>query len=147
VTDLAAARANAVRRLRRRGLTLEQAEDAVQHALLQFVQKKAYQDRGRLEAWLVRVALNHHFDEHRSAAAFKRRLARLYDPGRDDLEDVDYRLDADRLLEPLLPRQRALLRLVASGVRPVDLARAENLPEQTVKSRIHRARETIRRAA
>lgn len=132
--------------LRRR----EDAEDVAQEALVRAHRRLAsLRDRERLRAWLVRIAWRLALDHRRAGQRRERREQRACDPVPE--RDVEALAVASQLRERLFAAIDALpekLRLVVvlAGVQGHDtreVAALLELPEGTVKSRLHVARRRL----
>ena len=143
-------------RLRRyaRALTgdADRADDLVQDCLTRGLSRLRLWRRGSdLRAWLFTIMHNLYANE-------QRRLRRtptivpiteaVEPPGKDmPLDDSLQLVELQAALGRLPPEQREVLLLVAlEGMRYEDVARILRIPAGTVMSRLHRARERLRRA-
>lgn len=109
---------------------------------------------GHPRAWLYGIASNlmrgHWRTEQRRLRAMERDALRDVTPG-DPLLDVDRRLDASTTLASVLalvadlpPEDRDLLTLFAwEGCSYAEIGEALGIPVGTVRSRLHRIRQTI----
>jgi RNA polymerase sigma-70 factor (ECF subfamily) len=134
--------------LRRR----EDAEDVAQEAFLRAHRGFAsLRDRDRFRAWLVRTAFRLALDRLRSQKRRRRRedeAAGGADPSVESLEETTARAELRaRVGEAVdaLPEKLRIVTVLAAiqehGVR--DVARLLELPEGTVKSRLHLARKAL----
>jgi RNA polymerase sigma-70 factor, ECF subfamily len=133
--------------LRRR----EDAEDVAQEAFLRAHRAFAsLRDRDRFRAWLVRTAFRLALDHQRDRARRQRReLVVAFDTEapRSVEEDVARREVADtvaRAVEALPTKLRMAIVLAAiQGHDVAEVARLLEIPEGTVKSRLHLARKAL----
>jgi RNA polymerase sigma-70 factor (ECF subfamily) len=134
----------------------DRAEEIAQDAFVRlFEQSDRYQERGQFAPYLYRIASNLLRTEDRK----RRRRALLlkvfssnghHDPAPSPQtvclrEELSYRLSQAIATIPLRYRSPLVLRDV-EGWSYTDIARAMSCGEGTVKSRIHRGRERLRRA-
>jgi RNA polymerase sigma-70 factor (ECF subfamily) len=137
----------------RYGTTRQEIEDVVSEVFL-----RAYRNLGRyrpehpFSTWLWRLAANHVIDRGRRArrgGVAVELTAQLADHRAGPLEDADAGERAamlHRALRALEPRYREVVFLVhLEGLRVDETARLLGLPEGTVKSRLSRGREALRR--
>ena len=123
------------------------AEDATQEVFLRAFDKiDSFEERSRFSTWLYRLTVRHCLNRARSAW---RRRARALDEepatpaSSTTLDDVD---EVDRLLSGLAPEARAILALrEIEGLDYREIAGVLDVPIGTVMSRLHRARESLRR--
>jgi RNA polymerase sigma-70 factor (ECF subfamily) len=123
-------------------IALDSGSDAVQEALiLIFRNLGSLRDPQALHGWARAIAV-------REAVRIARRrqhaveLAEL--PSRQDVENA---VDIRDVLERLSPEHRAVLVLRdLEGLPEEEAARLLHVPEGTVKSRLHRARRSFRKA-
>jgi len=131
----------------RRGAEFAAAEDAVQEALLEAVQRWDDDPPRDQQGWLTTVAWRKYLDEYRSADARRHReerLARQPVPGPTEQGD-DTLLLLSHCCHPALTPGSAIaltLRAVA-GLGTGQIARAFLVPEATMAQRISRAKRTI----
>ncbi len=133
--------------LRRR----EDAEDVAQEAFLRAHRSFAsLRDRDRFRAWLVRTAFRLALDHQRSRARRLQRdeaVALQLLPARSVEEDVARREIAEQVARAVdaLPEKLRVVTVLAA-IQEQDLAsvaRLLELPEGTVKSRLHTARRAL----
>jgi RNA polymerase sigma-70 factor (ECF subfamily) len=129
----------------------ELSRDVVQEALLRAWRNPKVLDQGAAaaRAWLYTVARNVVIDERRSARArWEIGSERLPERARADHSDsaLDAWLVAD-VLTQLTPEHRAVIvRAYYMGQSVAELAVALDLPEGTVKSRLHYGLRALRMA-
>jgi len=128
----------------------EDAEDVAQEALVRAHQRLgSLRERGRLRAWLVRIAWRLALDHRRALQRRERREQRAFDsvPARDAEELAAASQLRERLFAAIdaLPEKLRLV-VVLAGIRGHDtreVAALLGLPEGTVKSRLHVARRRL----
>jgi RNA polymerase sigma-70 factor (ECF subfamily) len=124
----------------------DDAEDIAQEALIRaWTHRDSLRDRDRLAGWLARIVRN----EAARDASRRRPEPTLADPhaAADDegISAVAGRADLGRCLRRLEADERLLLHLrYAQDLTQATIARSLNLPEGTVKVRLHRARGKLR---
>jgi RNA polymerase sigma factor (sigma-70 family) len=133
------------------------ADDLVAETfLVAWQQRQRYQPaRGSARAWLYGIATNLFRRHARGELRAQRAMARS--GGRADFADeldvvaasrADASVQARRLagaLADLREEERDVLLLVAlAGFKPVEVAQALDVPVATVRTRLHRARATLR---
>ncbi|HEU4409894.1 MAG TPA: RNA polymerase sigma factor [Polyangiaceae bacterium] len=132
-----------VRRFARRVCRVEDADDAVQHALVQLATKLgAFREAARLTSWLFTIVKRECL----------RLLGRLRREGEGGLEpppsgatDAELRLSLLRALAGLDDAHRDVLLLRDVEQRPgPEVAEALGISVEAMKSRLHRAREQVR---
>lgn len=123
------------------------AEDATQEAYLRAFQAWSKWKRDApAEAWLYRIALNVAFTRRRRERLHDirevlRRLGRPHPPDPTELEQTDLA----RELRKLPPKQAAAIVLRhLHGFTNRDIAKALNIPERTVASRLAMAKNRLR---
>lgn len=127
------------------------AEDVVQESLLRAWRHPDILEQGAsaAKAWLYAVARNFAIDERRSARArWEIEFARLPEPARADRTDriLDAWLIADALSQ-LKPEHRVVItRAYYCGETIAELAHALDVPQGTVKSRLHYGLRALRLA-
>ena len=129
----------------------ERAKDAVQEAFARaWRDLPALRDPDRFDAWLRRLLVNACTDEMRRAKhrTFEVELTDIHHPAVADSAIAVADRDAlERGFRRLDPEQRSLIVLYYYLDLPLpDIAAALRLPEGTVKSRLHRARSSMRAA-
>jgi RNA polymerase sigma-70 factor (ECF subfamily) len=136
--------------------TLEDAEDAVQETLWAAAKSiSRFRRASTITTWLFSIVRNHCFHLHRRGAARPERalaeemLATLLDdsPGAaDPARQARLRRVLARALARLDPWQReVIIARDVEGLTAPEAARAAGLGVQALKSRLHRAREELRR--
>jgi RNA polymerase sigma-70 factor (ECF subfamily) len=128
------------------------AEDIVQETLLRAWQHpEVTEDRGKSpRAWLFTVARNMIIDERRSARfrneSLNPQLERTYDrAGPDEVDPALDRLLLGAALAQLCPAHRAVIqRSYYQGWTTARIAADLDIPEGTVKSRLHYALRALR---
>ncbi|HEX4796640.1 MAG TPA: RNA polymerase sigma factor [Humisphaera sp.] len=136
--------------------TRADAEDLVQETYAgAFKSLARFDGRASVKTWLMRILMRRAADAWRSGRR-ARGTARLDDDGGDATEGgrsvgsstvaVDRRLDVASMLERLAPDHRQILMLrEMNGMSYAEIASALEIPQGTVESRLHRAREELRR--
>ncbi|MFF0816581.1 sigma-70 family RNA polymerase sigma factor [Rhodococcus sp. NPDC003318] len=128
-----------------------QAEDVVQETLIRAWQRPHILDQSERSsrAWLFTVARNLVVDEHRSAHA-KREFGTDRPPERPSPDDTDAALDSwlitDALAQLSADHRAVLLRAYYRGMSTRQIADDLDIPDGTVKSRLHYALRSLRLA-
>lgn len=123
----------------------EAGDDAAQETLIAVMRAlPGLRDPAALHGWVRRIAIR---EAVRVARRHDREVPTEDLPVKEEfLPDVDLAMDVDRTLAALSPGQRALLVLRdLEGVPETSLAAYLDVPQGTVKSRVHRARAAFRR--
>jgi RNA polymerase sigma-70 factor, ECF subfamily len=127
------------------------AQDVVQESLLRAWKRPAILEQGddASRAWLFTVARNLVIDDRRSAR-HRHEFSADQLPGAAQSDDTDAALDrwlvADAL-QSLSPEHRhAVISAYYLGQSAAEIARRENIPEGTVRSRVHYALRALRLA-
>src|SRR5262245_48911581 len=151
-TALARSRADRLFGIARRMLNdVGLAEDAVQQALvIAWRELPRLRDPDRFDAWLTRLLVHECFAESKRG----RRLAShvgLHDLDRsstvDDTQSILDRDQLERAFRRLPPDQRAILVLRHYlGLAPPEIAVTLQIPDGTVRSRMHYAHQALRAA-
>lgn len=136
---------------RRRSVSMEDAEDVVQEAMVRAAERTNV-DHDRLGAWLTSVTMRLCVDRfrqiNREANAHLRSV--LATPGKDTAEEVVCdRSEAEWLAarsSELPERQEQVLSLMAQGFDLTQIAHETGLSYQAVRSLLARARKTLRAA-
>lgn len=127
----------------------DDAEDIVQEVYLKA--RKAFhtlKDLNKCKSWLCSILYRHFIDERRKRRNFVD-LENVADPDANFYSEWPSRFtseDISKALEKLEPKQKTLL--VAhfmSGLKYQEIATAMNIPIGTVMSRIHRAKNSMRK--
>lgn len=123
------------------------AEDLAQEALLRaFRDLGQLREPGRFRAWLSRIAVNACRMHLRRQLARPVEIAGPCQPAPDGPETSDAPLGVDEALAHLdADARRLLLLFYGEGMSHQELADALALSSQAVKSRLHRAREKLRK--
>ncbi len=133
------------------------AEDVLQETLLgAFRRLAAFEGRSSVKTWLVRILLNHASKFRRSRKV--RKTAALPDEIGPDEGDaggvrnntpaaiVESRVDLDQMLQVLSPEHREVIVLRELQQMSYDeIAQVLKIPRGTVESRLHRARQEMKR--
>ena len=132
------------------------AEDVLQETLLgAFRRISAFEGRSSVKTWLIRILLNHASKFRRSRKL--RRVATLpeevgpgdYSPGlayASPATAVESRLDLNAMLSELSPEHRTMIVLRELDRMSYDqIAESLQIPRGTVESRLHRARQEMKR--
>lgn len=131
----------------RRGADFATAEDAVQEALIEAVERWPESMPSDPRAWLVTVAWRRYVDAHRSQTARRRReQAELDEPPPGPTEQADDTLQLLVLCchPSLSPSSAVALTLRAvGGLTTRQIAQAYLVPESTMAQRISRAKRTV----
>ncbi len=125
------------------------AEDVVQESLLRLWRKPELlaQRREGVRAWLFTVARNQVIDDRRSAR-YARELRTDIVPDRPTPDEIGPAFDkwilSDALLSLSPDHRAAVVRAYYLGQTVADIAAHEQIPEGTVKSRLHYALRSLR---
>lgn len=122
----------------------EEARDAVQDALVKYLEKRpALKDEDHERAWLLRVTVNGCKSRLRSPWRKRRvELCTVLETVSPDCGAHEELLE----LESLPPRDRAAIHLhYYEGYTTAEIAAMTGEAEGTVRSRLHRARQKLRR--
>jgi RNA polymerase sigma-70 factor (ECF subfamily) len=128
------------------------AEDIVQEALLRAWKKPAILEQGTeaARAWLFTVARNLVIDDRRSARHNHEFATDELPETPTHTDDTDAVLDkwllSDALLSLSIEHRTAVVSAYYLGHSTAEIARRENVPEGTVRSRMHYALRALRLA-
>lgn len=123
------------------------AQDAVQDAWLKVMRRLRDLDDPRVfRAWLFRATRWRVLDLLKRAERRTEPLDRLPPESPETVDSRDGAIDLARALDQLSPKVREQLHLFyVSGLTVAEIAVVQDLPPGTVKSRLHRAREQLKR--
>ena len=130
------------------------AEDLVQETLMGAVTSAGkFRGESSVRTWLVRILVNKVRMWRRSGEKHKGTTALDVSPagepasaGRSPGAAVDAKLDLTQMLAQLSPEHRQVIILrELQGMSYEEMARALDVPRGTVESRLHRAREELRK--
>ncbi|HEY2587636.1 MAG TPA: RNA polymerase sigma factor [Tepidisphaeraceae bacterium] len=132
------------------------AEDILQETLLgAFNRLSAFEGRSSVKTWLVRILLNHASKLRRSRRVRKAEsLPEQLGPASGDQKyasaspaaAVQSRVDVNEMLQSLSPEHREVIVLRELQQMSYDeIAEALRIPRGTVESRLHRARQELKR--
>ena len=126
----------------------EVAEDLTQECFLAYVRapERYAESRGTVKTYLFSIARNlalKHYRDHRAEMPLEAEDA----PGADPRRAIEVSSAVERAVAELPPlQQEALILFEYSGVTLEELAAIVGADVGTVKSRLHRARERLRRS-
>jgi len=133
------------------------AEDVLQEALLgAFRRMAAFEGRSSVKTWLVRILLNH-ASKFRRSRRIRRTASLPEEIGPDDGQAsgldtgspaaiVESRVDLDAMLSVLSPEHREVIVLRELQQMSYDeIASTLKVPRGTVESRLHRARQELKK--
>lgn len=124
------------------------AEDIMQETFLVAIQKlDQLQDPDKVEAWLARIAINKAKNTFRGKVKAEALSKDLPTPDTMDealCQDAERALLSDAISHLSDDHQIVIYLKYVRGFTSNQVAQALDLPEGTVKSRLHRARETMR---
>jgi len=126
------------------------AEDLVQETFASLLNSR-FRGEASLRTWLVRILVRRAGMMRRSRGRRREQTGPWSDapqvPDRNRTAlDCDARLDLTTMLECLTPEHRAVIVLrELEGMSYAEIAQTLGVPQGTVESRLHRAREEIRR--
>ena len=137
----------------RYGVRQEEIEDLVSEVFFKVYRNlRQYRPDHPFSTWLYRLAANHVLDHGRQSRRKERRAEmprQLSDPGAGpgaQLEDRERLSLVRSALDQLRPRYREVLFLVyIEGLRVEQAARTLGVPQGTIKSRLLRGRDALRR--
>jgi RNA polymerase sigma-70 factor (ECF subfamily) len=124
------------------------AEDVVQEAVMgAFEQAGRFRGRSTVKTWLTRIVMR------QAARSHRRRARRATDDlpqgmasgGMEAPESAHMRMDVMRALQGLTPDHREVVVLREfEGMSYAEMAETLDLPQGTVESRLHRARQELK---
>jgi len=132
------------------------AEDVVQEALMgAFEHLGRFEGRSTIKTWLTRILLRQAARCHRRrarhrAVSFEQASATAGDglgvpAGESPSDDANRRLDVHRALQRISPDHReAVVLREFEGMSYAEMAEVLGVPQGTVESRLHRARQALR---
>ena len=137
----------------RYGIRQEEIEDLVSEVFFKVYRNlRQYRPDHSFSTWLYRLAVNHVLDHGRRSRREAHRVEmplQLSDPGSgpgEQLEDRERQTLVRSALDQLRPRYREVLFLVyIEGLRVEEAAYTLGVPQGTIKSRLLRGREALRR--
>jgi RNA polymerase sigma-70 factor (ECF subfamily) len=136
-------------RLRRQGASVEEAEDVLQETFLDVWRtSSAYRGDAEVAAWLWGIAFRKYLMLVRGEVRLRYREERARSTsGRgDEEEERVMSIDTHHALSRLTPDLRQAFEAVAvDGLSTAEAAERLGIPEGTVKSRVHRARNELRK--
>jgi len=142
--------------VRMQGIQHRDLDDIVQMTFIEVKRSaKQFDARAAVGTWIIGIALNVSRQHARSERRRRVAMSAVADlPPANDGEDphhqVAHRQDLVRLqrgLDALPSKLRAVFTLIdLEGMRGAEVARALDIPEGTVWSRLHEARERLRQA-
>lgn len=120
----------------------EEAQDAVQDALVIFLEKRPdFADEAHERAWLLRVTVNR--CKSRLRSPWRKRWVDL--SALAEIADVETQEELTELSQ-LPPKDRAAIHLhYYEGYSTAEIAAMTGEAEGTIRSRLHRARQKLRR--
>ena len=126
------------------------AEDVAQEAFVRAYRNfHRLRDRDRFQSWLIRISWRLAIDRVRSAGRrAKHELAAAEEPREASVEDIaaqrQFRKRLDRAVDELSAKLRIVVILAAmEGHTTAEVARVLQIPEGTVKVRLHLARKKL----
>lgn len=125
------------------------AEDVVQEALLRAWKRPEILEQSdeAARAWLFTVARNLVIDDRRSAR-YRREISTEVLPDTATQDETNAALDAwlvsDALATLSLPHRKAVIAAYYLGQSITEIARQQDVPEGTIKSRLHFALRALR---
>jgi len=126
-----------------------EAEDIAQDALLRAWRRRAtLRDSGRRDQWLATIVRNEAFRQHARIRPDPTATIELQEGEEDErVVGTDERVDLHAALRRLSDRDRSLLAMrYQEDLTQAAIATRLGIPEGTVKVRLHRARDKLRRA-
>ena len=132
---------------------LDAAEETAQLAFVKaFESLDSFEGRSRFKTWLWRIALNEAW-RRRSSARLREVfyldgvLAGLGKVRADETKSVERKLELEKAMESLSPREREMTALRLEGYSLLEIARRLAVCEGTVKSTLFEAVRRLRRAS
>jgi len=127
----------------------DDAFDLTQETYLKaFAAIAGFDGRSSLKTWLIRIGVNEALQLNRRSRVFKRKLEDLASETPEECEPLSAaacRIDVNDALEGLEVSDRAILLLrYHEGLDYSAIAESAAIPEGTVASRLHRARQRLR---
>ena len=134
-------------RLRRSGASVTETEDILQETFLSvWSSADRFRGDGAVAAWLWTIARNRLVSTARSAIRSRAREEAVAVPETLPSEEWATSIDARAAIDRLEPHLRTAFEAVAlQGLSVRDAAERLEVPEGTVKSRVHRARKLLRK--
>lgn len=134
-------------RLRRAGASVTETEDILQETFLSvWSSADRFRGDGAVAAWLWMIARNRLVSVARSNIRSRAREEATAVPEVEPEPDVASSLDARAAIDRLEPHLRTAFQAVAlEGLSVRDAADRLDVPEGTIKSRVHRARKLLRK--
>lgn len=126
---------------------MTETEDILQETFLSvWSSADRFRGDGAVAAWLWTIARNRHASTARSSIRSRTREEAVALPDMAPSEDWATSIDAQAAIERLEPHLRTAFEAVAlQGLSVRDAAARLEVPEGTVKSRVHRARKLLRK--
>src|SRR5579862_3135276 len=129
-----------VRILCSRGASRHHAEDVAQAAWLQGWRKlDQLRDEGMIVSWVIAIAINYHRRGVRVESSYQD-LPEVFGDVGIDLAP----LDAAKVLDSCLPRDRVLFEHQLSGLTTDEIAKQEGVSATAIRIRLLRARRAVR---
>jgi RNA polymerase sigma-70 factor, ECF subfamily len=129
-----------------------EAEDVMQQAYINaFTHLDQFEDRAQFSTWLTRIALHEAFSRRRRMRADTEELMDTLTSPHADPERQAYAQELNRVLEAAVDTLPETYRTVfmlrdVEGLSTSETAQGLGLGDETVKTRLHRARAMIRRS-
>ena len=130
---------------------LHSAEDIVQDVFIKFYHLQNYEERGELKAYLTRMTVNKSKDYLKSWAYKKVLLQQKFVPtaskiNKDSLVHQNEKtMIGDAILELPLKHREILIYFYFNEMTIPEVAKLLSIPESTVKTRLGRGRELLRK--
>lgn len=134
-------------RLRRAGASVTETEDILQETFLSvWSSAERFRGDGAVAAWLWTIARNRLASTARSSIRSRAREQAVAVPETLPSEEWATSIDVRAAIDRLEPHLRTAFEAVAlQGLSVRDAAERLEVPEGTVKSRVHRARKLLRK--